>query len=74
MEHPDLYEYNIEQAHLYPVIPKGKIIEVNESVANWGDFAKQHGTNYRELKILNPWLIDSKLTNKERKVYKVIVP
>ena len=74
MEHPDLYEYNIEKEHLYPVMPKGKIIEVNEPVANWGDFAKQHGTNYRELKLLNPWLVDSKLTNKERKVYKVTVP
>jgi membrane-bound lytic murein transglycosylase D len=74
MEHPDLYEYSIEKEHLYPVMPKGKIVEVNEPVANWGDFAKQHGTNYRELKLLNPWLVDSKLTNKERKVYKVTVP
>jgi membrane-bound lytic murein transglycosylase D len=74
MSNPDLYEYNIEKDHLYEPMPKGKVVEVNEPVPNWGDFAKQHGTNYRELKLLNPWLIDSKLTNKERKKYLVVVP
>lgn len=74
MQHPDLYEYNIDKEHLYPVVPKGKIIEVNEPVANWGDFARTHGTNYRELKRLNPWLTAGKLTNKERKTYKITVP
>lgn len=74
MQHPDLYEYNIDKEHLYPVVPKGKIIEVNEPVANWGDFARAHGTNYRELKRLNPWLTAGKLTNKERKTYKITVP
>lgn len=74
MQHPDLYEYNIDKEHLYPVIPKGKIIEVNDPVANWGDFARTHGTNYRELKRLNPWLTAGKLTNKEHKTYKITVP
>lgn len=74
MSNPDLYEYNIDKEHLYPTLPKGKVIEVSEPVPNWGDFAKKYGTNYRDLKVLNPWLIDSKLTNKERKTYKVVVP
>ncbi len=74
MANPELYEYSIDQAHLYPPLTKGKIVEVNEPVPNWGDFAKKYGTNYRDLKIRNPWLMDSKLTNKERKTYKVTVP
>lgn len=74
MQHPDVYEYNIDKEHLYPVIPKGKTIEVNEPVANWGDFARTNGTNYRELKRLNPWLTAGKLTNKEHKTYKITVP
>jgi hypothetical protein len=74
MQHPDLYEYNIDKEHLYPVVAKGKNIDVSEPVANWGDFARTHGTNYRELKRLNPWLTAGKLTNKEHKTYKITVP
>jgi membrane-bound lytic murein transglycosylase D len=74
MSHPETYEYNIDSEHLYPVADKGKTVEVSGPVANWGDFAREHGTNYRAFKLLNPWLIDSKLTNKEKKTYKVIVP
>ncbi len=74
MENPDLYEYNIEKAHLYPQLTEYKTVEVKESVPNWGDFAIKHGTNYRMLKIYNPWLIDSKLLNKAGKTYLVKVP
>ena len=74
MQHPERYEYEIDAAHLYPVQAKGREIEVSGPVLNWGDFAKEHGTNYRQFKLMNPWLIDSKLTNKERKTYKVLVP
>jgi membrane-bound lytic murein transglycosylase D len=74
MSHPEEYEYNIDAAHLYPVPDKGKVVQIDGPIANWGDFAREHGTNYRAFKLLNPWLIDSKLTNKEHKTYSVIVP
>lgn len=74
MQHPDQYEYNIETEHLYPVLKGSKTVEVSGPVSNWGDFAREHNTNYRELKRLNPWLIDNKLTNKERKTYRVSLP
>ena len=74
MQQPERYEYNIPKDHLYPVPPKGKLIEVNGPVANWGDFAREHNTNYRQLKLMNPWLVDNKLTNKDRKTYWVAVP
>jgi membrane-bound lytic murein transglycosylase D len=74
MEHPEEYEYKIEKDHLYAQLNSYKTVEVNGSVANWGDFARQNGTNYRMLKIYNPWLIDSKLTNKGGKTYVVKVP
>lgn len=74
MEHPDLYEYTVEKDHLYPVQDNFKTVEVSGPVANWGDFAREHGTNYRMLKLYNPWLIDNKLTNKAGKTYKIKVP
>ena len=74
MEHPTDCDYEIEKEHLYPPITEYKTIEVKGAVANWGDFAQEHGTNYRMLKLYNPWLIDSKLTNKDGKTYLVRVP
>jgi hypothetical protein len=74
MEHPEDYDYQIETAHLYDQLDKYNTIEVKGAVPNWGDFAKEHGTNYRMLKIYNPWLTDSKLTNKAGRVYQVRVP
>jgi hypothetical protein len=74
MENAGEYEYQIEKDHLYPPISEYKTVEVSGPVANWGDFARQHGTNYRMLKLYNPWLIDSKLTNKAGKTYKIRLP
>jgi hypothetical protein len=74
MEHPELYEYVIEKDHLYPPLTDFKKVTVSGPVANWGDFARENGTNYRMLKLYNPWLVDSKLTNKAGKTYEIRVP
>lgn len=74
MENPADYDYEIEKDHLYPAINEYKTVEVKGPVASWGDFAAEHGTSYRMLKLYNPWLIDSKLTNKEGKTYQIRVP
>lgn len=74
MENSEEYEYAVEEAHLYPALTNFKVVEVKGAVANWGDFAQQHGTNYRMLKLYNPWLVDSKLTNKEGKTYQIRLP
>ncbi len=74
MQHPAEYEYIIETQHLYPPVENFTTVAVSEPVTNWGEFAQKYGTNYRQFKILNPWLIASTLTNKERKTYQVRVP
>ncbi len=74
MEHPDTYEYAIEKDHLYDPLNVYKTVEVKGPVENWGDFAVEHGTTYRMLKLYNPWLVDSKLTNKEGKTYSIRLP
>ncbi len=50
-----------------------KEVEVSGAVASWADFAAKQGMSYRMLKVYNPWIIDSKLTNKSRRTYKVKV-
>ncbi|MCW5922306.1 MAG: lytic transglycosylase domain-containing protein [Saprospiraceae bacterium] len=74
MSNPAQYEYVIEDDHLYPPLSEARVVEVSGAVANWGDFARQNGTSYRMLKLYNPWLVDSKLTNKTGKTYKIRLP
>lgn len=74
MQHPDEYEYVISKEHLYPPLTEFKTVTVSGPVASWGDFAVEHGTTYRMLKLYNPWLIDNKLTNKAGKTYEIRLP
>lgn len=74
MEHPETYEYVIDKEHLYDQMDKFKTVKVSGPVENWGDFAVEHGTTYRMLKLFNPWLVDSKLTNKVGKTYEIRIP
>ncbi len=74
MQHPELYEYAIEDDHLYAPLNQYKTVEVSGPVPSWGDFAVQHNTSYRMLKLYNPWLVDSKLTNKAGKKYLIRLP
>jgi membrane-bound lytic murein transglycosylase D len=72
-ENPQNYNFYIPEEKLYQPIPY-KDVEVNAAVASWADFAKEHETNYKILKMLNPWLRDDKLTNSGKKTYTIKVP
>lgn len=61
MENPRIYGYDYCEAQLYHPIPC-KRVEVNYSIPDLYVFAKEQGTSYKELKLLNPWLRSSKLT------------
>ncbi len=72
-ENPDKYGFYLDQNDLYPEIPTYKV-EVNQ-IANIADFAKQNGTNYKELKLLNPWLRSTSLAKrKSGKAYILELP
>ena len=49
-------------------------MEINGPVADLADFAIAQGTDYKTLKLLNPWLRDNKLTNREGRTYTVLLP
>lgn len=73
MTHPDNYGFFIDHGEKYHDLPAYQEVAVNSSVPSWGDFAKRYGISYRELKLYNPWLIDTKLTVINNK-YTVKVP
>ena len=74
LNHPSDYGFYLKENDLYEPLADYNVIEVNGPVANWGEFAKEHGTSYRMLKIYNPWLRSYKLTNSRKKLYEIKVP
>ena len=74
MEEPSAFGFDLEQKDFYAPLDDYLEVSVDTAVANWGDFARKYGSNYRALKIYNPWLITSKLTNRNGKTYQVRIP
>jgi hypothetical protein len=73
MSHPETYGFNFKTTDLYNTIPT-KPINVDFAIADLAEFAKQNNINYKILKIHNPWLRESKLNNKSRKLYSISLP
>lgn len=74
LSHPKKYGFHLDEEDLYQPIPPHKEIQVNTAIADWAAFAKKHNTTYRMLKIYNPWLRSTSLTNKYKKTYYIKVP
>lgn len=67
------YGFDIPMNELYVNIPTKKLV-IENSIDDLALFAKEQGTNYKTLKILNPWLRDKKLTITAGKNYTIEVP
>lgn len=50
---------------------KYKVVEVDTGITSIADFAAQYNLKYKHIKILNTWLREAKLINKEHKRYQV---
>jgi soluble lytic murein transglycosylase-like protein len=73
LSNPEKYGFYMPENERYKPIPYTET-EVVKSVENWTIFAKEHGTNYKYLKMLNPWLRDTKLSNLAKKKYLIKIP
>lgn len=74
LSRPQDFGFYLDTDERYPPLEDYKSIEVNTPIENLGDFAREHGTSYRMLKVYNPWLMDSKLPNRSGKTYEIRVP
>jgi membrane-bound lytic murein transglycosylase D len=70
---PVAYGFNIKKEDLYPEI-KYYEVKVDTSVTSFSAFADKFDTNYKMLKLLNPWLRKPYLTPKPNKVYIIKIP
>lgn len=73
MANPQRYGFNYTNDQLYSN-DAVKYVEISESVTNWVDFALENGTNYKMLRIYNPWIRGYSLENKSNKTYIVKIP
>lgn len=60
-ENPEAYGFHPDEMYLYEPI-KTRSVKVNSTIENLADWAQEHGSNYHELKELNPWIIGNRLT------------
>jgi len=73
MNDPQKYGFNIAKEDYYQPIPCSEV-SVNKPIKDLALFAFEKGTNYKILKLLNPWLRDNSLTNKKAKTYVIKIP
>lgn len=70
---PSAFGFRLRASDLYMPIPY-KEITINTGIANLATWAKQQGTTYGILKILNPWLRDTFLQNVSKRTYVLRIP
>lgn len=73
LSNPAKYGFNFEKDHLYTFVPTYPV-EVDTSISDFADFAKNYDINYKILKIHNPWLRETKLNNFSKKKYYIEIP
>jgi membrane-bound lytic murein transglycosylase D len=73
LSNPKAYGFIFDENDLY-TLPKTKTVQVDTVITNIASFAKNFGTNYKELKLHNPWLRENRLNNASRKLYDIKIP
>lgn len=73
LSNPDKYGFIFTKDDLYELGPT-YIVKVDTAITNIADFAQKFDTNYKELKMYNPWLRENKLNNKSGKLYEIKIP
>ncbi|CAM1333737.1 lytic transglycosylase domain-containing protein [Tenacibaculum aestuariivivum] len=73
LSNPKKYGFVYEKEDLY-TFPTTYDVEVDTTITNITKFAKNYGITYKDLKLVNPWLRETKLNNKSRKKYAIKIP
>jgi membrane-bound lytic murein transglycosylase D len=73
MTHPDKYGFLLKPEQLYQP-DKIKTIKVERAIDNLAEWAKKQGTTYKDVKILNPWILKRALPVPKGKAYEIAIP
>ena len=73
LSNPEEYGFYVNEDELYPRLETYNL-EVTESISDIAEFAKANGVTYKELKNLNPWLRETRLTVSRGNSYLIKLP
>jgi len=73
LQDPERYGFHLRAKDLYQPYDTRELA-ISGPVDDLAQFAIDHETDYRTLKLLNPWLRDARLANPNNKAYKVLLP
>ncbi|MGC9330882.1 MAG: lytic transglycosylase domain-containing protein [Bacteroidales bacterium] len=73
MSEHEKYGFHITSKEKYAPLPVDTLI-VDTTITDLAEFAFQQGINYKIFKEFNPWLINTYLTNRSGKKYKILIP
>lgn len=73
LSNPKKYGFVFGETDLYQPIATYEV-EVDTVINNIANFAKHYGINYKELKVVNPWLRENILNNASKKKYHIALP
>ena len=72
-ENPAKYGFHLDTVDYYQQVPS-YTASIDTTINDLADFALQHGTKYRDVKLLNPWLRDDHLTLNKGESFKLLLP
>ncbi len=73
MQNPEKYGFDVSNLKGYKD-PATKEIKVDNSIKNIAQWAKDNGTDYKTVKLLNPWIVKRELNNPRNESYIIRVP
>ena len=73
LSHPEKFGFRLAPKDLYEPYDV-RVVKVDSSIESLSAFALENGSNYHELKVLNPWLTKKNLYVPEGKSYDVYLP
>jgi hypothetical protein len=71
--HPKKYGFYVSKEDLYDPIPY-KVVTIDTSINDLSAFAQSINSNYKNLKLLNPWIRQNTLPIKDGAKYEVKLP
>ena len=74
MSDPAAYGYQIDKKEYYPLLPAYEEVTIDDPEIDWAAFAREHGTHYKQIRQLNPWIRDYDYTNKAGRSFTVKIP
>ncbi|MCB9230587.1 MAG: transglycosylase SLT domain-containing protein [Bacteroidia bacterium] len=73
MQEPEKYGFTLSESDLYKPL-RYKAVRITESIPDLVVFAREQGTTYKMLKVMNPWLLSDKLSVADKESYLIKIP